>query len=88
MSSVVSSTRTSIASSKVTIPTMRASVSTTGSARKLYFESICATSSWSVRVLTEITFSSMISETGFASSAHSSRSLTDTVPRSLRPSVT
>ena len=78
----------SIASSKVTMPTMRPSVSTTGRARKLYFDSILATSSWSVSVLTEITFSSMISLTGVSSSAARSRSLTDTAPRSLRSSVT
>ena len=88
ISSVTSSSITSMASSKVMIPTIRPSVSTTGSARKLYFDSICATSSWSVSVLTEITFSSMISLTGVSSSAARSRSLTDTAPRSFLPSVT
>ena len=45
MSSVASSSMTSMASSKVTMPTMRFSVSTTGRARKLYFENMRATSS-------------------------------------------
>ena len=45
ISSVASSCMTSMASSKVTIPTRRFSVSTTGNARKSYFENICATCS-------------------------------------------
>ena len=79
---------TSIASSKVMIPTIKPPVSTTGSARKLYLESICATSSWSVRVLTEMTWLSMICETGVSSFSVKSRSLTETVPSSRLFSVT
>ena len=45
ISSVASSSMTSHASSNVTMPTSRFSVSTTGSARKSYFENICATTS-------------------------------------------
>ena len=59
ISSVASSSMTSIASSTVTIPTSRFSLSTTGTARKLYLLNTCTTFSWSSRVLTEMTFVSI-----------------------------
>ena len=54
---------TSMASSTVTMPTSRFSVSTTGRALKLYLENIWATVSWSSVVVTEITWGSMMSST-------------------------
>ena len=75
---------TSMASSKVTMPTMRFSLSTTGRARKLYLENIRATSSWSSWVVTEIRLVSMMSLIWVSSSSHSSRSFTVTRPSSVR----
>ena len=60
-SSVVSSSMTSMASSKVTIPTSRLSPSTTGMADRSYLFSSWATSSLSSWVLTERTLVSMMS---------------------------
>ena len=88
ISSVASSCMTSMASSKVTIPTRRLSVSTTGSARKSYFENICATCSWSSNVFTVMTWSVMMDSIVALSSSHRRRSLTDTRPMSLCPLVT
>ena len=84
ISSVASSSMTSMASSKVTMPTIRFSPSTTGRARKLYLLNIRATSSWSVWVVTEIRLVIMISEMGVSSSSASSRSFTVTRPIRVR----
>ena len=84
MSSVASSSITSMASSKVTIPTIRFSVSTTGRARKLYLENILATSSWSSWVVTEMMLEVMISRISVSSLSASSRSFTVTMPSSVR----
>ena len=83
MSSVAASCMTSMASSKVTIPTIRFSPSTTGRAMKLYLERVAATSSWSVWVVTEIRFVSMMSSILVSSSAASRRSFTVTRPMSV-----
>ena len=69
MSSVVSSCRTSMASSTVTMPTRRPSVSTTGRARKSYLLRAWAVSSWSSRVWTQMKFRSMMSPMMSSSSA-------------------
>ena len=69
MSSVVSSCRTSMASSMVTMPTSRPSVSTTGRARKSYLLRAWAVSSWSSRVWTQMKFRSMMSPMMSSSSA-------------------
>ena len=61
MSSVVSSSMTSMASSKVTMPTSRSSPSTTGTAGRSYLENTWATSSLSSWVWTETTLVSMMS---------------------------
>ena len=68
ISSVTSSCRMSMASSTVTMPTRRFSVSTMGRARKSYLFRVWATSSWSSRVLAEITWVSMMSPTTSSSS--------------------
>ena len=60
MSSVTSSSMTSMASSTVTIPTSRCSLSTIGSASKSYREISEATVSLSSSVEAQMTFSSMI----------------------------
>ena len=87
MSSVTSSCMTSMASSTVTMPTRRFSVSTTGMALKLYLENIWATVSWSSVVDTEITWGSMMSSTTSSGSERISvRS--DRAPMSSPRSVT
>ena len=83
ISSVVSSCKTSMASSTVTMPTRRFSVSTTGRARKSYLENICATCSWSSNVFTVMTWSVMMDSIVALSSSHRRRSLTETRPMSL-----
>ena len=60
-SSVVSSSITSMASSKVTMPTIRLSPSTTGMADRSYLLSIWATSSLSSWVFTDRTLVSIMS---------------------------
>ena len=82
-SSVVSSCKTSMASSTVMIPTRRFSWSTTGRALKSYLVNICATLSWSSRVLAEITLVSMMSWTTSSSSA-SIRVRREIIPMSFR----
>ena len=84
MSSVASSCMTSMASSKVTMPTMRFSLSTTGRARKLYLENIRATSSWSSWVVTEMRLVSMMSLIFVSSSSVRSKSFTVTRPTRVR----
>ena len=71
MSSVTSSCKTSMASSTVTMPTSRSSLSTTGRARKSYFPRARATASWSSRVWTAMRFRSMMSPMTSSSSAKS-----------------
>ena len=82
-SSVVSSSMTSMASSTVTMPTRRFSMSTMGRARKLYLFSACATSSLSSMVRAHTTSGSMISSM-MSSSLASSRSRTDSTPSRRR----
>ena len=82
-SSVVSSSMTSMASSTVTIPTRRFSMSTMGSARKLYLFRACATSSLSSMVRAHTTSGSMMSSM-ISSSLASSRSRTESTPRRRR----
>ena len=88
MSSVASSSITSMASSKVTIPTIRLSPSTTGIASRLYLLIIRATSSWSVCVVTVIRFDSMMLSMVCRSLGASSRLFTETVPTRIRFSST
>ena len=82
-SSVVSSSMTSMASSTVTIPTRRFSMSTMGSARKLYLFRACATSSLSSMVRAHTTSGSIMSSM-MSSSLASSRSRTDSTPSRRR----
>ena len=84
-SSVTSSCRTSIASSTVTMPTRRFSVSTTGRARKSYLLKARAVDSWSSRVWTEMKLRSMMSPMMSSSSASSSVRM-DSRPMRWRPS--
>ena len=87
ISSVVSSSMTSMASSTVMMPTRRSSLSTTGRAMKLYFEKVCATSSLSSSVETEMTCVSMISS--MVSSSSERRIVrSETIPCSLRAGST
>ena len=87
ISSVVSSSMTSMASSTVMMPTRRSSLSTTGRAMKLYFEKVCATSSLSSSVETEMTCVSMISS--MVSSSSERRIVrSETMPCSLRAGST
>ena len=81
-SSSLSLSRTSIASSTVTIPTMRISLSTTGIAIKPYLLIMLAASSWSSRVCAMTMFSSIISEMRVSPSARS-KSFAVTIPRRI-----
>ena len=87
MSSVASSRITSIASSTVTIPTSLFSPSTTGMTVKSYFANISATTAISSSVPTEITFSSIRSETTALALASTSVRK-ETRPISLRFAIT
>ena len=82
-SSVVSSCKTSMASSTVTIPTSRFSWSTTGRALKSYLVNIWATLSWSSKVLAEMTLDSMMSSMTSSSSARI-RVRMEIIPMSFR----
>ena len=86
ISSVASSTITSIASSNVTIPTMRPSWSITGSASRSYFVNSCATCSWSACVYTEMISVSIRSLIGTLSSVVI-KSFALTIPTSFLRSV-
>ena len=88
MSSVASSCMTSMASSTVTMPTSRSSASTTGRARKSYLLSSRAASSWSVWVVTNFTFVSIMSRSTASLGARSSSRTVMTPSSFLRPSVT
>ena len=72
-----------MASSTVTMPTRRCSLSTTGMARKSYLLRAWATSSLSSMVFTDTTLGSMMSWIRSSSSA-SSRSRTDSTPSRCR----
>ena len=82
-SSVASSSMTSMASSMVTMPTRRCSLSTTGIAKKSYLLRSWATSSRSSIVEADTTFVSMMSSITSSWSA-SSRVRMDTSPSRRR----
>ena len=82
ISSVASCCMMSTTSSTVMMPTSLSSLSTTGMTEKSYFWKSRATSSWSVRVVMEMTFSVMISPTSVSGSAKSKLRRV-TVPKSV-----
>ena len=81
MSSVASSSTTSTMSSTVTMPRMRPSGSTTGTAIRSWLAISRATASWSMFSGTEITSRSITSSTRRSAAAENS-SRTETTPRS------